>query len=171
MEALIIKSLYFFLPAYIGNMAPIIFKKVPFLNKSINRRLFGPNKTWRGFILGVIFTTFIFWLQKVMYLRGFKEYALIDYADFSIMLGFLMGVGIMLGDAIESYYKRKQNIASGESWMPWDQLDFVFGGVLMGSFIYVPPAEVFLVLLIASPILHVTANYIGYILKMKKNKF
>jgi len=95
---------------------------------------------------------------------------LIDYHDFSLMLGFFLGLGAMLGDMAESYLKRKRNIAPGEVWMPWDQLDFVFGGLLFSFFIYVPQAGVVLTLIVLSPLLHVLFNYLGYLLRLQKNK-
>lgn len=166
---LIIKSLYFFLPAYVANMAPVLFKWIPWLNKPVHERLLGTNKTWRGIIVATIMGTIVFALQKCAYAAGFTSWALIDYSGFSILLGALLGFGAIAGDAIESYYKRKQGIPPGQPWIPWDQLDFVFGGIVMGFFFYVPPAEVVLVLVVISPILHIATNYIGYLLGIRKS--
>ena len=87
------------------------------------------------------------------------------------MIGALLGLGAILGDLVESYYKRKAGIPSGKSWKPWDQLDFVIGGIIFSFFVFVPPAEVVLVLLIFSPLLHIGANYLGYYLKINKKKW
>ncbi|PIN76803.1 hypothetical protein COV17_00945 [Candidatus Woesearchaeota archaeon CG10_big_fil_rev_8_21_14_0_10_36_11] len=168
---LILKSLYFFLPAYIANMAPVLFKWVPFLNKSIHTRLLGKNKTWRGLIIAPLMGMLIFWLQKIAFTAGFTQFALIDYAGFSILLGFLLGLGAIVGDLVESYYKRKAGIRPGEKWIPFDQLDFVIGGILFSFFAYVPKAEVVLVLVVVSPLLHIAVNHIGYWLGINKSKF
>ncbi|MBI2112245.1 CDP-archaeol synthase [Candidatus Woesearchaeota archaeon] len=167
---LIAMSLYFFLPAYLANMAPIIFRWVPWLRIPIHEKKFGKNKTWRGIVAAALMGAFVFSLQKLAYQNGFKLFALIDYSDFSIILGFLMGLGAIVGDLVESYYKRKQNIPPGKPWLPWDQLDFVFGAIFFGLVLYVPPAEVILVLILASPLLHILFNLLGYLLKIKKTK-
>ena len=165
---LVLKSLYFFLPAYLANMAPILFRWIPFGSKPVSVKFFGENKTWRGLLVGAISGGIIFSIQKLIHSFGFQQLALIDYHDFSIGLGFLMGFGALLGDLVKSYYKRKANIPPGKPWIPFDQIDFVVGGLILGFFIYVPPAEVALVLLVVSPILHVLVNYIGYLLKINK---
>ena len=96
----ILKALYFFLPAYIANMAPVLFKRLPFLDKPIWENKLGRNKTWRGFIVAVLIGGVVFWLQKIAYISGFKNLALIDYADFSILLGLLLGAGAIIGDLV-----------------------------------------------------------------------
>ncbi len=118
-----------------------------------------------------IFTgALIFWLQKYFYLNGFERLAIIDYGDFSVLVGVLMGAGVILGDLVKSYYKRKNNLKPGQPWLVWDQIDFVFGGLLLSFFVYIPRVEVIAVLLIASPILHIAANHIGYWLKIQDVK-
>ena len=117
------------------------------------------------------FLTTNFLLQRWLYLHGFQDWALIDYADFPFWFGFLQGGGVILGDLIKSFYKRRQGIKPGDPWWGWDQLDFVIGCIVLGFWVYVPPAEIVLVLLVLSPILHLLANNIGYLLKIKKNRF
>ena len=168
---LILKSLYFFLPAYLANMAPVLTKKVPFLNRPVWEKKLGKNKTWRGIVMAVLIGTVVFALQKYTYQQGFTSLALIDYNGFSILLGALWGGGAILGDAVESYFKRKRNIPPGERWIPWDQLDFVLGGLILGSFMYVPAVEVVLVIVVASPVLHIIFNHLGYYLKINPKKW
>ena len=168
---LILKSLYFFLPAYFANMAPVIFKKIPFGSKPIWKKRLGTNKTWRGLIVATLTGGLVFWLQKVAYVAGFRSWAVIDYSDFTIWLGLLLGFGAIFGDAVKSYHKRKVGIEEGKPWLVFDQVEFVVGGILFSWFIYVPQAEVVLIILLLSPLLHVIVNYLGYLLGIKKNKF
>lgn len=168
---LLLQSLYFFLPAYFANMAPVLVKKIPLLKKPIHQRLLGPNKTWRGLLFGTLVGGLVFLLQHYAFNQGFHHFALIDYAGFPVWFGFLQGFGALLGDLIKSFYKRKQKIAPGEPWFPYDQLDFVFGGIILGGLVYFPPAKVVGTLLVVSPVLHVLVNLIGYILKIKESKF
>jgi len=167
---LLLKGLYFFLPAYLANMAPVLFKWLPILNKPIHEQKLGSHKTWRGLLIGTLVGTGVFALQKYAYSLGFTSWALIDYSGFSVLLGTFLGFGALLGDAFKSYYKRKVGIAPGRPWIPWDQIDFVVGGLLLGMFFYVPPASVALLLLIVSPLLHLLINYVGYLLRINKNK-
>ena len=167
---LVLQALYFFLPAYLANMSPILFKWLPLFNAPIWEKKLGKHKTWRGLIIGTVTGIVIFSLQKLAFSKGFQELALIDYGDFSLMLGFFLGLGAMMGDMVESYLKRKKNIAPGQPWMPWDQLDFVFGGLLLSFLVYVPPVEVVAIIIILSPLLHIFFNYFGYFLHLKKNK-
>jgi CDP-2,3-bis-(O-geranylgeranyl)-sn-glycerol synthase len=168
---MIIESLYFFLPGYLANMAPLLLRWIPYGGKPINEKLLGSHKTWRGLIVAPLVGGLVFLLQQWLYVQGFQSWALIDYADFPIWFGFLQGAGVILGDLVKSFYKRKQGIKPGEPWWGWDQLDFVVGGVVLGFLVYVPPASTVLVLLVFSPILHLLANNIGYMLKINKKRF
>jgi len=168
---LVLTAVYFFLPAYAANMAPELVKWIPWKTPIWKKKL-GNHKTWKGLIVGTLMGGVVFLLQKWLFQFGiFYKISLIDYADFSIMLGLLLGLGALIGDSIESYYKRKRKIKPGESWMPWDQLDFVIGGVVLGWLVYIPKIEIVLVLLIVSPFLHAGASRVGYWLKIKKTKF
>jgi CDP-2,3-bis-(O-geranylgeranyl)-sn-glycerol synthase len=167
----VLASLYFFLPAYIANMVPVLFKWLPFLNFPVWEKKCGKNKTWRGLVLATLFGGLIFWLQKIAYSYGFTKLAIIDYSGISVFFGFLLGFGAIIGDLVESYYKRKAGIAPGKPWIPFDQLDFVLGGLFFGFFIYVPKASTVLILLIVSPLFHILFNRIGYWLKINPGKW
>ena len=171
MWMLVIKSLYFFLPAFFANMAPELFKWFP-LNRPIHKQLFGKNKTWIGIITASLTGGFIFGIQKLLFsVSFFRELSIIDYDGFSLWLGFLLGFGAIIGDLVKSYFKRKNKIKPGESWKPWDQIDFAIGGLVMGWFLYVPTISVAIIIVVASFFLHMTVCRIGYILGIKKNKF
>ena len=175
---LILSALYYFLPAYFANMCPNLFKKInPFktpvdFNKKIkNKEIFGKHKTWGGIIIAVIAGTLIFYIQKIIFQYSFfQKYSLINYSEYSIWLGFFLGLGAILGDLIESFFKRRRNIKSGKSWIPFDQLDFVIGAFLFSFFIYIPPPSIILIIIIISPALHILTNYLGYYLKINKTK-
>ncbi len=171
MLTLILKSLYFFLPAYFANMAPVFVKKVHFLDTPIWKKKLGTHKTWRGVVSAVVFGGLVFGIQKFVYMLGFRSLAIIDYSDFSIWLGLLLGFGAIFGDAVKSYYKRKAEIKEGNPWPVFDQIDFVVGGLVFSWFVYVPPAEVALIVLVLSPILHFVISYSGYLLGIRKVKY
>lgn len=169
---LVVQSLYFFLPAYLANMAPELLRGIPVLGRPVWERKLGKNKSWRGLVVAGLAGVLVFWLQKFLFrLDFFYKISIIDYGDFSVLLGFLLGLGAILGDLVKSYFKRKAGFKPGESWKPWDQLDFVMGGLILGWLVYVPKIEVAIVLLVVSPFLHMLFCRLGYWLKIKKTRF
>lgn len=173
----VLKCIYFMLPAYFANMMPVFVRKINFLNYPLDfggkingKPVLGKNKTWRGLVFGVVIAGIIFYLQQIAYGNDFfKSISLIDYTNTSILIGFGLGFGALLGDLIESFVKRRINIEPGEVLAPWDQLDFVIGALLFSFWLL--SWEAVLVILVISPLLHVLVNYIRYSMKIKENKF
>lgn len=173
-------SIYFILPAYFANMAPPIFHKLGWLkflnfpldfNKKIRGKpIFGSHKTFMGVVSGIIAATVTVAIQKYLYdYEIFQNLSLINYPQTSVLLlGLLFGLGTILGDAIESAIKRRLDIKPGGKFIPWDQIDFLIGSLIFVSIIYIPPLKTIIVLLIITPLLHFSANVIGYLLKIKK---
>ena len=108
MLLLIVQSLYFILPAYFANMAPVIVSRLNFLNKPLDfgkywngKPILGANKTWRGLFFAVLFGLLIFGLQKQLYVFPFfQNISLINYGEFGFALGFLLSFGAIAGDAL-----------------------------------------------------------------------
>jgi len=176
----ILQCIYFFLPAYIANTAPSIFKRLNFLAYPIDfgksyrgKRIFGTNKTLRGLVIGMIFGILTFILQQYLYsnFAFFQQISLIDYSNTSLLLGVLLSFGALLGDMIESFFKRQKGVAPGKPWIPFDQLDFVVGALLLSLPIVILEWKVYLVIVLASFLLHIAANHTGYYLKIQKNKW
>lgn len=177
----ILFALWFFLPAGLANGAPVIANKVPFLNKFTapmdfkknyrGKRIFGDNKTWRGFLAGIFTAIVTVWLQQIAY-QNFGWAASwsgpINYSSTSVFaLGFLLGAGALLGDALESFIKRQLEIPSGESWFPFDQLDYVIGGIVFASFLVQLAILYYLLILIVWFALHIINAYLFYLLGFK----
>lgn len=174
---MILESLYFALPIYFANMAPVIFKQVPILATPIDggvvwrgKRLLGKNKTWRGLVVGIIVGIMTIYLQQCLYKTTdlFRSLSLLNYPGISAPLfGSLLGGGALVGDALKSFFKRRIGILSGQKWIPFDQIDLIIGGIALGSFIYFPGWKLVLVLLILTPGLHLLTNVIAYKLGLK----
>ncbi len=176
---LVIKSLYFFIPAGITNMMPVLVKKINFLNypvdfkKSFNGiRILGDNKTFRGYFFGIIAAIIVVALQA--YLVKYESTRAITVVDFSVvnpyLFGFLLGFGVLFGDSVKSFFKRRANIKPGQPWIPFDQLDLIIGGLLFISIVYIPPVSMIVFAFIVGPLLHIGFNLLGYYLGIKKNK-
>ena len=175
---LIIQTFWFLLPAGIANMSPVLFKKVPFLNFSVDlgaklggRPLFGSHKTYRGFFFGTLMAVLTVWLQKFFYPQ-LINISLIDYSVINVfLLGFLLGFGALLGDLVKSFFKRRLNIRSGQPWIIFDQLDWIIGSLMLAGFYVSISWESALVSVIIFGLLHPLVNLLGYFLHFKENKF
>lgn len=171
---LIIQSVYFILPAYIANIAPVFAKKINFLNipvdfgKKISKKpIFGSHKTWRGIVSATIFGGIVFYLQQLLYGQQFFRYiSLIDYPKYTVALGFIMGFGAIFGDLVKSFFKRRKGIGAGKRWVPFDQVDFVIGALVFSSIFYVPSLIVWVILILISIPVHIIARHIGFLLKI-----
>jgi CDP-2,3-bis-(O-geranylgeranyl)-sn-glycerol synthase len=176
---IILQALYFFLPAYIANMAPVFAAKI--FGKKFGqpldcgktfrgKRIFGDHKTWRGMVSGTLIAILIVWLQAEAQKKGIvADISVISYSAVSVVgLGLALGLGALAGDAIKSFFKRQLNIAPGKTWPVFDQLDFVVGGLLAASLLIKISIVMLIVIVIVSPALHILVNRIGYWLKMKE---
>lgn len=169
----ILAAFLFFLPAGIANMSPVFANKIPWLRdwktpidlgrSWHGKRLLGDNKTLRG----IAFGTFAGALTALI-IRLFTNPAtsLQIQATF-VFAGAWLGFGALVGDAVESFFKRRLNIASGHSWFPFDQTDYIIGGLIVIYPIYHPSISLMLTILLLFFGLHLISSYIGYLLGLK----
>jgi len=175
---IIIKSLYFFLPAYFANMAPSFATRLSILDslaKPIDSGkqykgfpIFGSHKTWRGIVSGLFLGTLIAYFQILLTrFDFFQKITFFDYQKENILLlGFLLSLGASLGDLVFSFFKRRRGIKAGVSWIPFDQVGFVIGAFLFTGFLFQVPLLVWLLILVFSFFLHIIVNRIGFWLKI-----
>ena len=76
-------------------------------------------------------------------------------------------MGAILGDAIGSFIKRRLGIEKGRPAPLLDQLDFVFGALLLASLITRIQMKTIIILVVLTPFGHLMVNLIGYWLKLK----
>lgn len=176
--------LWFFLPAGLANMFPLFAAKLPILKKweypmdffleFRGKRVLGSHKTIRGLVTGILVGILIVWIQKELYLNWeFLRNALaLNYFQYNfVYLGALLGLGAIIGDAVKSFFKRQLNIPSGETWMFFDQIDYVLGGIVF-TYWYAPLSiEQYLYLTIMYFGLHMLTTVIGYLLGLKEKPF
>jgi hypothetical protein len=79
------------------------------------RPLFGPGKTWRGVIVGVLVTGLV--AQLLGYGFGF---------------GLLFGAASLFGDLVSSFVKRRLGMASGDRFIGLDQIPEALLPLLVG---------------------------------------
>lgn len=177
-------ALWVFLPAGIANMVPVFAAKVPLIRKWDSpldfglsfggKRIFGDHKTIRGVVAGVIMGILVAYLQYYVILAS-PEYVkhiflLFDYMKGNpFIFGFLLSFGALLGDAVKSFFKRRTNIRPGGTWFPFDQIDYILGGIL-GSLVFVKLSwTVYLVIFLIYFCLHILATTIGYFFGLKES--
>ena len=178
----IFQCVYFFLPAYFSNMAPTFAKKagiLKFLAKPIdfgkqfkNKPVFGPNKTWRGLISGVVLGILIAYIQKFLWqFSYFQKISFLNYQEINVFFfGFLLSFGALFGDLISSFFKRRQDIPPGKSWIPFDQISFVIGAFLFVNPFFKISVLAWFYILFLSFFLHIIFNRIGFWLKISDGK-
>ncbi|HUR70101.1 MAG TPA: CDP-2,3-bis-(O-geranylgeranyl)-sn-glycerol synthase [Candidatus Thermoplasmatota archaeon] len=174
-------ALWLMLPAYLSNMLPVfVGGGAPIdLGRSWRdgKRILGDGKTWRGLLLApllaAILTGGLQWL--VDHTAWGTSYGFPGWGGWPrwFLLAYLMGLGALTGDAVESFIKRRTGRDRGEKWFPWDQLDFILGSLLF-AFLLMPTRflglftpERLIVILLLTPVLHLFVNYLGYRLGLK----
>ena len=154
---LIVQAILFILPAYFANSFPVVFGKIfkgkfpiDAGKKWKGQPLLGTGKTWPGFLGGLLIGTFVGGLQG------------------ALVAGFLLSLGALTGDLVKSFFKRRMKIQRGKSWPLIDQWDFLIGALLFVSLVVRPSLETVVILLIITPLIHLGANTVAYLLKLKK---
>ena len=155
-------ALLFIFPAYCANAAPVIFGggfpidfgKVFWDGKP----LFGKNKTFRGFIVGLAIGTFV----------GFVQNALFEY---DVLLGFMVSLGALVGDLSESFIKRRLDLPPGSPLPIADQLDFVAGALLFSLPVSPPNSLITVLVIIAiTPPIHFLTNLLANFFGVKRKR-
>ena len=165
---LIVEALKFIFPAYCANATPVLAgggTKMDFgKNFYDGKRIFGNNKTFRGFFFG--------W--AVGFLVGIMEGFAFGFQNYPLLFSLLIPLGALLGDLTGAFIKRRIGIAPGGLLPIVDQIDFVVGAVVFA----IPLAtlnllalswEVAVTVLLITPPIHLFTNYLAYKLKLKKH--
>ncbi|MBI1970077.1 CDP-2,3-bis-(O-geranylgeranyl)-sn-glycerol synthase [Candidatus Woesearchaeota archaeon] len=171
------QAIWFILPAYAANMAPVLAKKLfPAFAIPIDlgycyegTSLFGEHKTYRGLIAGMVAGTAMFLVQKYLYVYPFfQKLSIVDYHSVSLWLGFLMGFGALAGDLLKSFFKRRKHLEPGAAWFPYDQLDYPVGALVFSAFLVIPHISIVVIILILTPMLSTMVNFLAYLLGLKE---
>ena len=191
---IVIQALWIVLPAYIANASallvgggtPIDFGK----NWKDGKRILGDGKTWQGLISGAfVGITGGFAFSIVAIYANNSEFSFLGLSDFGrypLMIPIVASIcfGALLGDIVESFFKRRFGKDRGEDWIPFDQIDFI-AGVLFLNFIIAGLLQILgitsynwffenftiwhiLVLLILTPFFHIFSNYVNKKIRARK---
>ena len=172
-----VTTLYFILPAYFSNGGGLVFGgglPVDFGKKdSKGNRWIGDGVTWRGLFGGTLIGIITGAVQGYFgpeILANFGQYIItpiIADVQSGILIGFLLGFGALLGDALGSFLKRRLGIGRGKPAPILDQLDFLIVALILVSFV-VELNLLFIVIAIGlTLIIHLLTNSVAYLIGLK----
>jgi CDP-2,3-bis-(O-geranylgeranyl)-sn-glycerol synthase len=157
---LVAESFIFIFPAYTANAIPVIFGGGTPLDfgriMRDGRPVFGAHKTFRGFFAGL----------AVGALVGFAEGLVFNH--YSLVLGFMLSLGALLGDLGGAFAKRRLGIAPGSSLPVVDQIDFVLCALLFSLPVSPPTLAMTAVILAVTIPLHLLTNLLAYLVHLKR---
>lgn len=180
---LLLLGFWYILPAYIANGFAVFAKLIKTLHPIDGGRLFrdgrpllGLGKTWEGFLVGFLSGSIIGLIQVFtapLLFALILQYLYLPPEFYSIVLlsgplVVLVALGALVGDLIGSFFKRRLNISRGRPAPFLDQLDFLIMAMLFGLLVAPIPLILAIFLLILTPVIHLLANIIGYLLRLKQ---
>ena len=153
-------AVYIAIPTYVANSTPVLLGGGAPIDRGSNfidgRRIFGSNKTIKGFVSGLVLGT----------LAGAGEAAFFTNQSL-LLVGSVASFGALLGDLIGAFVKRRLDIAPGNPLPIVDQLDFILGAIILAFPLLPVSAGAFLILLAATIPIHLLANAAAYLLGLK----
>jgi len=160
---LIVEALKFIFPAYCANGTPVLAgggTKMDFGRNFVDgKRIFGNNKTFRGFFFG--------W--GVGFGVGILEGLVFGFQNYPVLFAVLIPLGALLGDLTGAFIKRRIGIKPGGLLPIVDQIDFVVGAVVFSLPLALISWEVAATVLLITPPIHLFTNFLAYKMKLKKN--
>ena len=157
---LVVNALKFIFPAYCANATPVLAgggTKMDFGKNFLDgKRIFGNNKTFRGFLFGFAIGIMVGLMEVVAF-------------NFPFFFAFLIPLGALIGDLAGAFLKRRIGIAPGGLLPVVDQVDFVVGAVLFSVPLGMVSWQLAVAVLLITPPIHLFTNYLAYKLKLKKN--
>jgi CDP-diglyceride synthetase len=162
--------------------------KVPmdFNKKFIDgKRIFGDNKTWKGFIgyiiLNTLFAVLFGYIWKITKLEHLNYFYINHHNTFTynLLIGFLLGLFYALFELPNSFLKRRLDIKPGKTlkgskkilFIILDQADSIFGIALVVWMFYPIGIKIYLLFILLGTITHLLINMLLYFLHVRKNMF
>lgn len=166
---MILQALWFIAPAYAANAFPPLLRgKKPIDSgaKWGKYRILGDGKTIEGTAGGVAFGIF-FGLIQIYFQPLLAPFGL-GLFEMTLPVIILLSIGALLGDMINSFFKRRLGIERGGKVSVINRLDFVIGALVL-----VYPVAGFnlqntIIIIIITPIIHKLANILAFALNIKK---
>ena len=135
------------------------------------RRLFGDNKTWRGFAVAVAGCVIAVAIQRLLPLP--RWVCVVDYRSINpAAFGAAMGLGAMLGELPNSFVKRQLGVPPGGTargprrfaFYLWDQLDLLTGAWPLLSAWVRPSPRLVAASVVLALLLHPLVALVGFVI-------
>ncbi|AXR77165.1 CDP-2,3-bis-(O-geranylgeranyl)-sn-glycerol synthase [Natrarchaeobaculum sulfurireducens] len=171
----IVVAFWAMLPAYVPNNAAVLAgggRPIDGGRTWGDKRVLGDGKTWRGTAAGILAGLAVAGLLTVV-ADDVGAAVGVDVPAFEPLAALGLAAGAMLGDILASFLKRRTGRQRGAMFPGLDQLDFVVVSLPLaallapGWFFEVFTWDVILVVVVLTPILHVTTNMLAYKLGLK----
>ena len=171
----VVVAFWLMLPAYVPNNAAVLAgggRPIDGGRTWGEKRVLGDGKTWRGTAVGTAVGAIL--ALGLNAVAGDVGSAVgMDLPTFPVAAVLALPFGAMCGDILASFLKRRTGRRRGAPFPVVDQLDFVV--VALALTLLVEPGwftqwflwDVLIVILIITPILHVTTNVGAYALGLK----
>jgi CDP-2,3-bis-(O-geranylgeranyl)-sn-glycerol synthase len=171
----VVIAVWVMLPAYVPNNAAVLVGGGPPIDGGRTwrgARLLGDGKTWQGTAGGIAAGVVVALVLTVLS-STVSAATGVDVPAFSSPAALGLAAGAMGGDIAASFLKRRLDRERGAPVPGLDQLDFVVGALALtallapswfGRNLTLPVVGVVVVL---TPLLHVSANAVGYRLGLK----
>nr|VFJ91243.1 MAG: CDP-diacylglycerol---serine O-phosphatidyltransferase [Candidatus Kentron sp. H]VFJ92331.1 MAG: CDP-diacylglycerol---serine O-phosphatidyltransferase [Candidatus Kentron sp. H] len=171
-------ALFLTLPIIVGGILHMVFVAkhwLDFLAIPVQNRLFGANKTWRGFIVMPVVTIPGVWLTQLLE-PLWRDWLLVSLQDISILrIGLALGLAYVLFELPNSYIKRRLGAAPGKiprqchyCFVLLDQLDSAVGFAFVYFLFLDIPETVLLTQIAIFPLVAITIKSGLFLLKLKK---
>jgi CDP-2,3-bis-(O-geranylgeranyl)-sn-glycerol synthase len=173
-------SFWFIFPAYVANAVPVLVgggMPVDFhRNFTDGRRVFGDGKTIRGLAGGVIGGLLVGNFEALISSQVIIELGkltvvtaiTVEALQCTSIRAFLLSLGALTGDLFGSFAKRRIGLIRGAPAPLLDQLTFLIGALLLVSLVFPFQWEYAIILIIATPLIHLVANAFSCLLGLKK---
>jgi len=156
---LILDALKFIFPAYCANATPVLAGGGTCMDFGRNffdgKRVFGNNKTFRGFFFGLAIGVLVGAMEIVSF-------------HFPILFAFLIPLGALLGDLAGAFLKRRIGIAPGGLLPVADQVDFALGAMLFSIPFPILSWQLAVTVLLITPPIHLFTNFLAYKMRLKR---
>ncbi|MCU4925436.1 CDP-2,3-bis-(O-geranylgeranyl)-sn-glycerol synthase [Halobacteria archaeon AArc-dxtr1] len=171
----VVVAFWAMLPAYVPNNAAVLAgggRPIDGGRDWGGKRILGDGKTWRGTAGGIIAGLALAGLLTLV-AGDVSDATGISVPEFTPRAALGLAAGAMLGDILASFLKRRTGRQRGAMFPGLDQLDFVVVSLPLTAllatdwFTDVFTWDVIAVVVVLTPILHVSTNMIAYKLGLK----
>ncbi|MCY3412949.1 MAG: CDP-2,3-bis-(O-geranylgeranyl)-sn-glycerol synthase [Candidatus Heimdallarchaeota archaeon] len=161
-----VHSFLFFAPAFFANSVPVFTAGFGRIDRGKNfidgKPILGSHKTIGGFMGGLLGGG----MTGVAIPLFFPE-VISQTTGYTYWIGFLMGFGALLGDAVGSFIKRRTSVKSGRPFPIMDQIGFIaMAWLLTLPFVSFP--SVWAWIIAYTLLIHLGANSIAFLMGWKE---